>query len=160
MNQTNKIQMNNRNIIICQWNLCSFKAQVEHLKLIISSHSPSILALQETRFKQNQHINLKGYKIFFKNRNDAAGGVALYIKSNIHSEELQIQTRLEVIAAKLSLDKPITICNIYLPPHSQYDIEKRDIENILSQLQSPFILVGDFNAKNYMWGVDNDSVDH
>lgn len=144
---------------VIQWNLCSFNAQIDYLNLLISYQNPSILAIQEKRFKQNQFKNLCNYNIFFKNRNEAAGGVAIYIKSDIHAVQIQIQSQLEVVAVKITTDKTITICNLYIPP-TPFTIDKSDIENIISQITPPFILLGDFNAKNFLYGYCNDLNDH
>ena len=38
-------------------------------------------------------------------------------------------------------------------PHVDVDQEKRDIENLLQQLQSPFLLLGDMNVRSPVWGV-------
>jgi len=43
-----------------------------------------------------------------------------------------------------------TICNIYLP--NQKNFNTRDMEHIIQQLPTPFILLGNFNAHNPIWG--------
>ena len=48
------------------------------------------------------------------------------------------------------LNKPITICNIYIPP--SYHVASQEFQNLIDQLPSPFILLGDFNAHNPLWG--------
>lgn len=49
-----------------------------------------------------------------------------------------------------TLPKRITICNIYFPPNLQFDIE--ELNNLIPQLPKPFILLGDFNSHNKIWG--------
>lgn len=44
----------------------------------------------------------------------------------------------------------ITICNIYIPP--DYNLSKTELTNILNQLPRPFVITGDFNAHNKIWG--------
>lgn len=44
----------------------------------------------------------------------------------------------------------ITICNLYLPPKVKVSVNQ--LENLLYQLPSPFILLGDFNGHNQIWG--------
>lgn len=134
---------------IVQWNLCSFFAQNNHLRLLINKHQPDIIALQETRFKNNQHINIKNYNCIFKNRNSASGGVAIYIKSNISTQTIVLNTNHEAVARQILANIKITICNVYFAPNSEnYCLNKIDVENIISQLPSPFLLVGDVNAHN------------
>ena len=42
------------------------------------------------------------------------------------------------------------ICSIYIPPHDA--INESEINKILQQLPTPFILLGDFNSHNTTWG--------
>ena len=46
----------------------------------------------------------------------------------------------------------LTICNIYLSPSS--NVDKVTVSNLIRQLQKPFIVVGDFNARSQIWGSD------
>lgn len=135
---------------LVQWNMCSFKAQINYLKLIISTHNPDVIALQETRFVNNKTISLKNYNDLFKNRATASGGVALYIKKTITLETVNVNSNHEVIATRVITDKKITICNVYFAPN--VNVTKQDIVGIILQLPHPFILVGDFNAHNLLWG--------
>ena len=48
------------------------------------------------------------------------------------------------------LNKVITFCSIYLPPSDH--IAKTDLINLIEQLQSLFILLGDFNSHSPVWG--------
>ena len=52
-----------------------------------------------------------------------------------------------------TLHRAISICNIYIPP--SYSLKTKDLENIISQIPKPFILLGDFNAHNHLWGSSN-----
>lgn len=99
-----------------QWNLTSFNAQYNFLKLIINSNQPTIIALQETRFKKENAINIPHYNIYFKNRPEAAGGVAIYVKETYRAEQINLQTSLEAIAIKFYCDQIITLCNLFIPP--------------------------------------------
>lgn len=139
---------------IVQWNCTSLRAQINYTKLIINTYNPSITALQETRFKQNHCININQFKVYFKNRDESAGGVAIYVKENYHTEEIPLQTTLEAVAVKIFCDRIVTICNLYIPPDRV--INHSEIENITSQLNHPFIILGDFNAKSNAWGIDNE----
>jgi hypothetical protein len=48
------------------------------------------------------------------------------------------------------MKEKLTICNIYLP--NQKNFHTRDIDHIIQQLPTLFILLGDFNAHNLIWG--------
>ena len=43
----------------------------------------------------------------------------------------------------------MTICSVYIPPHFHLETEHLDT---LLKLPSPYILVGDFNGHNILWG--------
>ena len=138
---------------IIQWNLNGFFKKQEELKLIIQNHDPQIICLQETNFRDNFTAHLKNYVGFSKNRilsNRASGGVTIYTKSNIPSKKIKINSNFETIAVSIELNEKFSICNIYLP--NQTDFSLPDLENIIRQLPKPFILVGDFNSHNIIWG--------
>jgi len=71
----------------------------------------------------------------------ARGGVAAYINLNYRSEEIFINTNLEVVAVNVLINNKITIFNIYLS--NSRDFELSDIQNIINQLPTPYILLGD-----------------
>ena len=50
------------------------------------------------------------------------------------------------------LDKYVTICSIYLPPDLEYC--QSDLEDLTTQLPSPFLILRDLNAHNPIWGGD------
>lgn len=101
---------------ILQWNINGFSPQKEHLQLLIAKTNPSIICLQKTNFKQNFCASLKHYLPIYKNRintNHASGGVAIYIKNNLKSNEVTLNTNMEAIATTVLLPiGSITICNI------------------------------------------------
>lgn len=72
------------------------------------------------------------------------------MKSNIYAEHHPINTNLEIVAVNIWSPSRITICNIYIPP--DYQLNDADLANVVTQLPSPFILVGDFNAHSRTWG--------
>ena len=51
--------------------------------------------------------------------------------------------RFQAIAARVTLNKVIIFCSIYMPPADH--VAKTDLINITEQLPSPFVLLGDFN---------------
>jgi len=76
--------------------------------------------------------------------------VVTFIKNNIDSKEIIIQTHREAIVTLVELDKPIHICNIYIPDSTLFTIV--DIKNILDQLLKPYIFLGYLNSRNTSWG--------
>ena len=57
------------------------------------------------------------------------------------------------MAVSVTLHRTISICSIYIPPRSK--IVEKDLDEIVNQLPSPFLLLGDFNGHNFIWGSDD-----
>lgn len=76
--------------------------------------------------------------------------MAILTNNCYHSEVIHINSPLEVIAVTTYAPKKITICSIYLPP--KQNIWKQNLTSITSQLPKLFIICGDFNAHNIIWG--------
>ena len=141
-------------INLIQWNINGLYNHYEYLQEIIAKFNAQIICIQETNFKEEQTLNLKNFKCYNKNRTDckaASGGVCILIKNNLYSEPFILSTNIEAIAAKVLINnKMITICNIYLS--NRYQINSNQIENLIAELPPNFILLGDFNSHNTIWG--------
>ena len=79
----------------------------------------------------------------------ARGGVAVFVRNDISIESVPLTTRLQAVAVKIYHPMTATFCNVYLPDFSW---EKEDLIDLVSQLPQPFILLGDFNSHNPLWG--------
>lgn len=110
------------------------------------------LVLQETHLKPNQPYSLKGYSIArrdVRNHLRSHGGVAIISRSDVVFSELNIVSDLQIVAIKIISPVNMTLCNIYLP-NAAWTIEQ--IDHIIEQLSSPYVVMGDFNAHNILWG--------
>ena len=74
------------------------------------------------------------------------------VHKSLQYSPLPVVIDLQAVALTVVLDKQITICSIYLPPRAAFT--NADIQSLLDQLPSPFLLLGDFNAHNPLWGGD------
>ena len=137
---------------IIQWNLNGFYRRLENLQRLTFERKPEIICLQETHFKSDSYGHLRGYKCYIKNRpsTHASGGVATYVKNDVHCTHIKLNTTLEVVAVECYIPNKITICNVYLP--NSTDFRNVDLESIKDQLPKPFIILGDFNSHNSIWG--------
>ncbi|VDI34884.1 Hypothetical predicted protein [Mytilus galloprovincialis] len=136
-----------------QWNCRGLKINLLELTLLVQSFLPIAFCLQETHLKESDNVSLKGYNMystFSKVDERAAGGSSIFVKDSVIHSTVQLTTDLQAVAIRLSLDKTITLCSIYIPPNSI--IDKAKLKNLTDQLPSPFILMGDFNAHNPLWG--------
>ena len=122
----------NKNKSILQWNCHGFMPTFEKIKNLISNFSAFILALQETNFKD---ANIRGFHHYFKTcmsevDGRATGGCSIFVKMGVPHEVLELDTELQTVAIKLSLRKPITICNVHIPPH--FNVAQTDIDNLVN----------------------------
>ena len=60
---------------------------------------------------------------------------------------------MQAVAIRLSLHSVVTLCSLYLPASTP--INETNLNNLITPLPSPFILAGDFNGHNVMWGSDD-----
>ena len=86
----------------------------------MTNYNPNIIFLQETLLNETDNITFKGYNTYnLTNRsardNQPTGGTLNIIKNQISHAVLPLQTNLQTIAFKASL-QTITICSIYIPP--------------------------------------------
>ena len=85
----------------------------------------------------------------------ASGGVSVMANKTIPHRQIHLQA----VAVSLSMYTNITLCSVYIPP--SYARGNRELDNLLEQLPSPFILLGDMNARNTNWGnLDTNSKGH
>ncbi|GFT73323.1 putative RNA-directed DNA polymerase from transposon X-element [Trichonephila clavipes] len=119
----------------------------------MNEHLPVCVALQETLLKQSCTSNIRVYSILRKDCNTgerACGGVALLINHSTPFSPVLIRTSLQAVAVQVSIFSTVTICNVYLPPNVPLNF--RELQELIDQLPSPFILLGDFNAHHMLWG--------
>ena len=129
-------------------------AHIEKLKYIIFKFSPQIICIQETNFKDNYNLPIKGYQCFYKNRINrerASGGVSIYVKNEFVTKEISITSNFEIIGVSIQYYQyKISVANIYLPPNEEVTTE--NLNRLILQIPSPRIILGDFNANNIIWG--------
>ena len=137
-----------------QWNIQAIYTHFNDLKYLLNKHNPTCICLQETLINNRPIYPPSGYSILTSTptRNDNhERGTAILIRNNIFHKQINLNTNLQAVAAKVYIDKIYTICSIYLP-HTE--ITKRDLSQLINQLQPPFLILGDFNAKSPVWGGD------
>ena len=63
---------------------------------------------------------------------------------------MKLSTELQATAVSVTLDREVTICSIYIPP--SFSLKTEQLDSLLKQLPSPYLLLGDFNGHNILWG--------
>lgn len=141
---------------ILQWNCRGFFSRLAHIKMLVTEHSPDLCCLQETKLKPGQipsFANFDSYNFYHTDNQIASGGTSILIKKSYYSEPINISTSLQAVAVKVWFREPVAICNVYIPP--DYSLTQNDISTLIGQLPTPYILVGDFNSHNRVWGSDH-----
>ncbi len=143
--------MDSRNII--SWNCNGLYSHLEDLKVLTAEYQPTIVCIQETHLKHNQFYNFPNYNSFQSAPvpdAHAKGGVLIAVKSNIHHERINLQTNLQILATKIYTSTPFTLCTAYFPPGE--NLSEDHLRSVIRSLPPPFILLGDFNSHNPLWG--------
>lgn len=138
---------------IVHWNCRGLIRNLGDVKDILNRFCPLAVCVQETNLGPKNTNFLKQYKVVRRDRNTTgrvSGGVAIIMHCSTTMQEIRLNTCLEAVAVSVVSFKTLTICSIYIPPHTQVSV--RDLEELVEQLPEPFILVGDFNAHSPFWG--------
>ena len=130
------------------------KPNYNEVSLLISEYNPSVFCFQETFLKPDDNISLKGFNIYNYVHTDClrpSGGASIFVKSSFPQRKIDLQTELQATAISVTLDREITICSVYIPPF--FSLNSQHLDNLLQQLPSLYILLGDFNGHNILWVV-------
>ena len=136
---------------IIQWNIQSIRTNFNELKFLLTNLNPSCVCLQETMLGSHQMNSPTGYTIVQSPRKRDDGherSVAILIKNTINFSIIPLDTELQAVAVRIWLGKWYNICSLYLP---HIPIQQNSLENLISQLPCPFLLLGDMNAKHPLW---------
>jgi len=134
---------------IIQWNCRGLKINFIAIMLLVQAFVPIAFCLQETHLKKSDNINLKNYSLYSNYADEderAAGGSTILVRDNILHSYVNLNTDLQAVAVRITLDKTITLCSVYIPPNSALSLAQ--LKNLADQLPTPFIMMGDFNGHN------------
>ena len=121
--------------------------------MLLKDYVPAALCLQETHLKDTDNISIRNntaFHTFSANNERAAGGVSIFINNNAPHSHIPLKTNLQAVAVSITLHRVITLCSIYVPPSSR--LSAKDLDDLVPQLPSPFILLGDVNGHTILWG--------
>lgn len=137
---------------LLQWNCNGLKHKLNELKILCQQLNPIAIAVQETRLRDSDTVNIPTFNIYKKNSNHirASRGVALLVNSSIKQEEIVLQCNLQVVACSIYIPMKISLISIYLPGEEQ--INKQQIRNLIQQVHPPVVIMGDFNGHSESWG--------
>ena len=140
---------------ILQWNCKGLRSRAEHLKVLLREANPGVVCLQEIQLGLEKFNPGLDYEIFTCTPpvgDRAHGGAAIIINKSLECTPLALNTDLQAVALKIALDREITVCSLYLPP--RFNFLYSDIQSLVDELPQPYMILGDFNAHNPLWGGD------
>ncbi|KAJ8037613.1 hypothetical protein HOLleu_18472 [Holothuria leucospilota] len=110
---------------------------------------------EETFLRDTDNLSFGGYDMCNKTvvspvDNRAIGGSSILVKKTFPHSTIYLKTNLQAVAIRATLHRTITVCSVYIPP--RYSLKRDDLEVLVNQLPTPFLLLGDFNAHSDMWG--------
>ena len=145
-----------------QWNTSSLISHWGEFKNYILHNKPLIAAIQETHFidsdSVNYNFNIRNYCLYTDNVNSThrRGGSALYVSNTLFHHQINLDTTLNVVAIKVKIAQlDLTVLSVYLSPSSQ--ISPDLIFELFSQISTPCLILGDFNARHITWGCTNNN---
>ena len=103
-------------------------------------HKPSCITLQETKLK-NQNIKIPGYQLFFKNReNFAGGGLVTAIDENLAAIQVS-SSENDILVVQVSVGgQDIRIINVYGPQEANSQSEKQLVIDFWQEVEKQVIL--------------------
>ena len=123
--------------------------------MLLNAYNPGIVCLQETKLGNSAYNPGLNYNLLKKNpRNDdhPHGGVAIIVNKSVQHSSVPLVTDFQAIAVRVCFERELTICSIYIPPRSRFNLN--DLQTLVHQLPAPFLILGDFNSHNPLWGGD------
>ncbi len=139
---------------IAALNVASLVRHIDELKMVMSSQTLDILAINETRLDStiaDKDISIIGYNVVRKDRNRHGGGVLLYVKEtwNFLTKQITSNIDLEILTIEIvgKFVKPFLVTTWYRPPASELNVLDT-FETYLQSLEmeeKESIILGDFN---------------
>jgi exonuclease III len=145
------------NLKVLSWNCRSLQGKLHEFKEFLQNNFHHIILLQETWLNSKVNIEFPHYTAVRKDRASSSrcphGGVLILVHDSL-SFRATTFTNLENSEAnfiRLFLnDSEIVVGSFYCSPLTPPDLRIADYKKLLSR-NGPFIIAGDFNAKDTTW---------
>ena len=138
-----------------QTNVHSLNNNKDSLYHFLHKNNIDISIISETFSKERSPININGYKYVNTPRNDGYGGAGLLIRNNITFKSIQLPPNSDEIQAHIVqlTTYDLYIISMYFKPLPSIITIENYLERLLRSLNGKnFILAGDLNAKDRLWG--------
>lgn len=135
---------------VMQWNARGIRNKLPDLKLFLLKYQIPVLAICEAYIKDD--FALSGYNVF-KSGNSSVSRTVLCVRRDLTAAAVpspQIPS-VDYVGCKIRLgNHELTVVSIYIPPSAP--LPQQSIRDIFRDLQPPFLVAGDINAHNTLWG--------
>ena len=141
---------------IIQWNCGGIKNKRGELQVLADVAKNACFCIQETKLHANDDFVIRGYNSYLygvelEEGQNAHGGVGVLVRDGLSQYTVPLNTSFQAVAVSVKFHKRVTVCSIYLPPNEpQFELDR--LEDLIRQLPEPFVVLGDFNAHNSLWG--------
>lgn len=133
----------------------STAARLAEIEKFLLEHRPDILFVQESFLNPHMNVYNALYKIYRLDRLTHGGGLLIYVRRDIQSQEVNHDFALkcaEAISIKIQLHfgdqfKDFVCTNLYIPRYNRH--LRADLENLMKYDNS--IIAGDSNAIHNTW---------
>ena len=146
-------QKNSSRLIIAQLNINSLRNKFDSFSQMVKDNV-DILLISETKIDSSfptAQFNMNGFTTYRRDRNINGGGITLYVREDIPSSLLKIDTSIAALYVEINVRKKKWLIGYSYNPHKGL-IGKHLTEigkdlGIFSANYDNFILLGDFNSE-------------
>lgn len=134
-----------------QWNCRSVVSKKSEIIYLINVYNPFIIAITESWLKPGSVFKLSGFSCLRDDRPDGYGGAVLLVNNSFSFTIFSLPPHnSNSFSAVACIINNVCFVSIYIPhPSSQINTE---IDNLLSLIPKPCVVMGDFNAHHRTWG--------
>ena len=124
---------------------------------MLMARSDSVVCLQETHFLpiDRYDFSIPRYSVYnaYSDTNRRQGGVSVYVKNDLPHFQVALNTNLQAVACSVKMGHTrICVCSLYLPPNDTFTYH--ELNNLVAELPSPFLICTDSNSRHFLWGAD------
>ena len=147
---------------VLRWRCRGVEANFNELHVLLQECNIGVLCLREAELSPNSSLYLEccsSCRVCSGSISDGrpSGGVSAFMHSSVPHGVIPLSAALQAQAALLTLDRAIAICSICLPP--SIDADFIELDDLVQQLPSPYILLGDLSAHRPMWGCCHQNIE-
>ena len=142
---------------IIQWNINGYLNNYNHLLILIKSHNPKIITIQESHINSSNINSIPipiNYSLYNTNSSQSWGGSAILVHNSIQHKQILLNNDFDAIGIEVISKLKFTIVSAYIPPNFNFSLQ--NLSNVLiSTIQTNAVLItGDFNSRHLDWGSD------